>query len=87
VKLYRGDKQIGTIDVRPRRTRLAARGAVEIMANRSLVSHTARTVTARLAMRFPRSLAGASLRVDVQATDRGGHKQLDRDAGLIRVAK
>jgi Ca2+-binding RTX toxin-like protein len=85
VKLYRGDKRIGTIDARPHSRRLTSRG-VEIMANRSLLTHSRKTVTARLGMKFPRSLAGASLRVAVEATDVHGHSQLERDAGLIRVA-
>ncbi len=85
--LYRGEQPVGTIDVRPHGKRLAARGAVEIMANRSLVTHSAKTVSARLGMKFPRSLAGARLRIAVQAVDRGGHAQVDSDAGLIRIAE
>jgi hypothetical protein len=86
VQLYRGATQIGTIDVRPHSRRLSSRG-VEIMANRSLLTHSGKTVTARLGMKFPRSLAGAHIRVAVRATDVHGHTQLDRDAGLIRIAK
>jgi hypothetical protein len=61
-------------------------GAVKVMAG-SRVRHHGKTVTARLALRLPRSLRGQSLRVAVQATDRHGRKQLEPDAGMIRVAK
>jgi RTX calcium-binding nonapeptide repeat (4 copies) len=84
VKLYRGGKLAGTIDVLARSRRLRAHG-VEITADRSRVARAATTVTAELGMKFPGSLAGASLRVAVQATDRDGHTQLDRDAGVIHV--
>jgi hypothetical protein len=85
--LYRGTKHVATIDVRPHGRRITAHGAVQIMSNRSLVTHSGKAVTARLAMKFPGSPAGASLRVAVQATDRHGRTQLERDAGLIRIAK
>jgi Ca2+-binding RTX toxin-like protein len=87
LRLYRGAERVGTIDVRPRDARLVARGAVQIMADTARVTHTGKTLTARLGMRFPSSLAGASLRLAVEATDLHGHKQLERDAGRIRVAK
>jgi hypothetical protein len=87
LRLYRGDERVGTIDVRPRDKRAVARGAVQLMANTARVTHTAKTLTARLAMEFPSSLAGASLRLAVEATDLKGHKQMERDAGRIRVAK
>jgi len=44
------------------------------------------TVNARLALQLDRSLAGQTLDVDVEATDRRGRRQLERDAGRIRVA-
>jgi hypothetical protein len=83
VRLYRGTERIGTLELSPRDKRvLAASAAVRISAR---VSHTAKTLTARLAMTFPSSLAGASLRLAVEATDLHGHTQLERDAGRIRV--
>lgn len=42
-----------------------------------------KTVTARLALRPPKSLADHQLRVDVEATDRRGHRQLEPSAGLL----
>ena len=79
------DKQVGKVTARPRS--LVGHGAIKLMAADSRVSHHGTTVTARLALRLPRSLAGQKLRLAVQATDRHGHRQLEPDAGAIRVAK
>jgi len=84
LRLYRGAEQVGTIDVRPRDKRVLTGGAVQIAAR---VTHSTKTLAARLAMRFPSSLAGASLRLAVEATDLHGRTQLERDAGRIRVAR
>jgi len=43
-------------------------------------------VTARLAVRLHESLAGQSLTAEVRATDARGRRQLERDAGRIRVS-
>jgi hypothetical protein len=86
LQLYDGaDKQVGNVTARPRS--LIARGALKLMAGDSRVSHHGKTVTARLALRLPRSLAGQNLRLAVQATDRHGRRQLEPDAGVIHVAK
>jgi hypothetical protein len=86
VRLYDGADLVGMISVRPRDERLTADGSVELSAG-SRVAHQGRTVTAKLALRLSKSLAGRYLRIAVQATDRHGHKQLEPDAGTIRVAK
>jgi hypothetical protein len=86
MRLYDGGKPVGMINVRPRGQRLTADGAISLAAG-SRVTHHGKTVIAKRAMRLPRSLAGDSLRVAVQATDRHGHEQLEPDAGTIRVAK
>jgi hypothetical protein len=86
LRLYDGGKPVGTIDVRPRGKRLTAAGAISLAAG-SRVTHHGKTVTAKLAVRLPRSLAGHNLRVAVHATDRHGHEQLEPDAGAIRVAE
>ena len=46
-----------------------------------------KTVTARLAVRLDESLAGQTLKAEVEATDRRGARQLERDAGTVRVAR
>ena len=73
-----------------KRLALAGSGLALVLAvSTSLLAHPHfnKTVTAKLAFRLSRSLAGHSLRVAVQATDRHGHEQLEPDAGTIRVAK
>jgi len=71
--------------VRPHTERLAASGAIKLVAGGSRVTHRGKTVTARLAVRLARSLAGTRLRVAVQVTDRHDHTQLEPGAGAIRI--
>jgi hypothetical protein len=47
--------------------------------------HHGKTVSADLKLKLPKALAGHQLRVDVEATDRRGHRQLEPSAGLVRV--
>jgi Ca2+-binding RTX toxin-like protein len=77
-----GNERVGSVMARA--AGLKARGAVKLL-RRSRVGHHGKAVTARLAMRLPRSLAGEHLRVAVEATDRLGHRQVEPDAGVIRV--
>ncbi len=86
LSLYRGKKAVGMINARPASGRLSDTGAVALMPG-SKLGHHGKWITAKLAMRLPKSLAGEDLSVDVQATDKHGHKQLEPDAGAIRVAK
>jgi Ca2+-binding RTX toxin-like protein len=86
LSLYDGKQLVGTIKARPASGRLSENGVVDLMAG-SKLGHHGKWVTAKLALRLPKSLAGQDLRVDVQATDKQGHKQLERAAGTIRVAK
>ena len=87
LRLYRGAKTVGRIALRPNSARLSAFGAIQLVAGRSRLTHRGKTVTARLVLRLPRSLAGADLRVAVEATDRKGHHQLAALAGRIDVAR
>jgi hypothetical protein len=86
LSLYRGNEAVGMINARPASGRLTGTGAVDLMPG-SRLSHHAKWVTAKLALRLPKSLAGQNLRVAVQATDRHGHRQLEPDAGVIHVGK
>lgn len=45
-----------------------------------------KTVAAKLALRLDKSLAGRTLKVEVEATDRRGARQLERDAATVRAA-
>ena len=51
------------------------------------LAHHGKTVTAELAVRVPRSLAGESVRVEVEATDRNGRRQAEVLAGQIRLTR
>jgi hemolysin type calcium-binding protein len=84
LRLYREGKAIGGIAARPASGRLSENGVVDLMPG-SKLSHRGKAVTARLALRLPKSLAGQHLRVDVQATDRRGRTQIEPGAGLIHV--
>jgi Ca2+-binding RTX toxin-like protein len=77
---------VGEVTVRPRGERIAADGAVKLMRRASRLTRRGKTVTARLAVRLDESLAGQRLRVEVEATDTRGRRQLERDAGKVRVA-
>ena len=46
-----------------------------------------KAVVAKLALRLDESLAGQMLGAEVEATDRRGARQLERDAGTVRVAR
>ena len=84
LSVYRGKKAVGMINARPAAGRLTDMGAVDLMSG-SKLGHHGKWVTAKLAVRLPKSLAGADLRVDVRATDSDGRRQLERGAGTIRV--
>ena len=84
LSVYRGKKAVGMINARPADGRLTDMGAVHLMSG-SKLGHHGKWVTAKLAIRLRRSLAGEELRVDVRATDSDGQRQLERGAGTIRV--
>jgi hypothetical protein len=67
--------------------RLAGSGSIVLVSGRSRVTHQGKTATAHLAIKLPRSLAGRTLRLAVQAADRHRHRQLDPRAGVIHVAR
>ena len=56
------------------------------MRKRTRLTRKGKTVTARLAVRLDESLAGQTLKAEVEATDWRGARQLERDAGTVRVA-
>ena len=83
--VYRGRKAVGTIKALPGSGRLSSTGAVDL-ASGSQLSHRGKWVTANLVVRLPKSLSGQTLSMDVTAVDAKGHKQVERDAGTIRLA-
>ena len=86
LRVYRGDARVGAVAIRPRGKRIEADGAVRLAGKASRLAHKGKTVSARLALRLDRSLAGERLRLAVAAVDRGGVEQVERRAGSIRVA-
>jgi hypothetical protein len=87
VRLYRGIDRSATIAISPRSERIRSQGSVRLIRGASLITHRGKAVIARLAVRLPKAMAGEQLRVDVEATDRDGHRQLERSAGLITIAR
>jgi hypothetical protein len=85
LRVLSGRATVGTITVRPLARSIRAEGVVRLV--KSQLIRQDRSVSARLALRLPRSLAGRTLRLEVQAADREGHTQLERRAGAIRVAR
>ena len=75
---------VGRVTIRPGRDRVADDGVVRVKRARILTE--GKTVTAKLALRLDKSLAGQTLSADVEATDRRGARQVERDAGKVRVS-
>ena len=82
LRIADGGDLLGTVVVRPKSGRVTGK----LLAKGSTIDNHGKTVTADLALRLPKSLAGKSLRLDVKATDRKGKSQLEPDAGTLRMA-
>jgi len=78
---------VGEVTINPRNGRMTDKGAVRLVRRASRIAHDGKTASARLAVRVDPSLAGRRLRLEVEATDVRGRRQLERNAGSIRVAK
>ena len=87
LKLRTRERVVGRVDIRLRSERITDAGAVDVVRKRGRLTGKGKTVTARLALRLHNSLAGRTLSVDVEATDRRGHRQLERDAGTLSIAR
>lgn len=85
LKLRLRKRIVGRIAIRPHVDTIGDSGAVHV--ERARLSHRGKKVTARLKLRYDRALAGEVLRADVVAVDRRGVRQLERDAGTVRVAR
>jgi hypothetical protein len=86
LRLTRDQLPVGEVTIRPRGGRISDRGAVEVMRTGTRLTRSGKTVTARLAVRLDGSVAGATLKAEVEATDTRGRRQLERDAATVRVA-
>jgi hypothetical protein len=86
LRLTHDGQPVGEITIRPRAERITADGAIQLVRKRTRLTSKGKTVTARLAVRLDASLAGQTLEAEVEATDTRGRRQLERDAGTVRVA-
>ena len=87
LRLYSSGALVGAIHIRPRAERMTARGAVKRARKGTRIRRSGKTVAARLAVRLNRSLAGRRLRIEVEAIDVRGGRQVLRRAGSIRVTR
>jgi hypothetical protein len=87
LRLTRDGVPVGAITIRARGKRITGDGAVASVARGTRIATEGKTVTARLAVRLSDSVAGATLKAEVEATDTRGRRQLERNAATIRVAK
>jgi hypothetical protein len=86
LRLTHAGAPVGAIAIAPRTRTISAVGAVKVARRASRVRRDGKTVTARLAIRLDRSLAGQTLSIEVKATDTRGRRQLERNAGTVRVS-
>jgi Ca2+-binding RTX toxin-like protein len=77
--------EVGELTIRPRARTIASDGAVTLARKAKLVAK-GRTVSVKLALNVDSSLAGKTLRAEVEATDNRGRRQVERRAGTVRVA-
>jgi len=86
LRLTRDKMPVGEITIRPRGERITDDGAVTLVRRGTRLMRRGKTIAARLALRLDQSLAGQTLEAKVETTDRRGRRQLERDAGRIRVS-
>ncbi|HWC27073.1 MAG TPA: calcium-binding protein [Solirubrobacteraceae bacterium] len=86
LRLTRDGMPVGEVTIDPHRKRIAADGAISLARRAVRLTAAGRIIAARVALRLDESLAGQTLRAEVEATDRRGRRQLERDAATVRVA-
>ena len=78
LRLIQGGVPVGEITIRPGKDRIVAEGAVSLVRKKSRLSREGKTVVAKLALRLDGSLAGRTLKTEVEATDVSGARQIER---------
>jgi Ca2+-binding RTX toxin-like protein len=81
LRLTRSGGQVGEVTILPRSKRVTKGGFARVI---GLARH-GRTVSARLALRIDSSMTGQTLRLEVEATDTRGRRQLERNASILRI--
>jgi hypothetical protein len=87
LRLTRGGALVGKITIRTSGKRISADGAVKLDRRATRLSQRGKTLAAHLALRLDDSLAGQTLKAEVEATDRRGARQIERDASTVQVAR
>jgi Ca2+-binding RTX toxin-like protein len=87
LRLRDGLVPVGEITIHARAGRISGDDAVKVARKQTRLTRKGKTVTARLALRLDESLAGQTLKAEVEATDRRGRRQLERNAATVRVAR
>ena len=85
LNVYDAGQSLGRVYVPAHAGRVTAEGAPKLAG--SLVTRHGKTLTAKLAVKLPQSLAGKDLRLAVEAADRHGHRQMVPEAGELTVAR
>ncbi len=78
---------VGEVTITPRDGKVAAGGVARIARPDTALTRRGKAVRARLGLRVDPSVAGRRLHLEVEATDTQGRRQLERDAGTLRVAR
>jgi hypothetical protein len=76
VRVLDAEREIGTVTIDPKRSRLSADGAVEL--GRSRLSREGKTVSARLKLKVDAAFAHRKLAYAVEAVDVDGRRQVER---------
>jgi hypothetical protein len=86
LRVLQDDVPVGEVVMKPRGRRMTAEGALRVVRRASRLGTRGKAATARLALRVDPSLAGERLRLEVEATDVRGRRQLETRAGTLRIA-
>ena len=70
-------REIGTVEIAPRSSKLVAKGAVKL-GRESALTRAGKTVSAKLALKVDKAFAGRKLAFEVEATDVDGRRQVAR---------
>ena len=82
--MFDGAKQVGLVKLTPA-GKVSAEGSVSLAQGATEIGRRGKTVTAKLAFKVAKSLAGQTLSVDIAATDKDGKRQVATAARSIRV--
>jgi len=79
--VFDGAKRVGTVKLTPA-GKVSASGKLAVTGAR--IGHRGKTVTATLGLKFAKALHGKTLSIDIAATDKQGHRQVEPAARSAR---